>query len=128
MPAAYAPITTEARWRIGEDKYLWFLLLLNGTIPADLETNWAFEWALRETRSDPDLILSRTSAAGQVTVADHIREDTGVTGKHVRVFVPRATSLTLAPGVYFHSLTRTDTGAYTVCAEGPAEILHAATR
>ena len=130
MPGEYAPITTDARWRIGEDKYLWFLLLEDGIVPTDLATAgaWNFEWELRERADDPDSILKLTTAGGGISVQDHAREDTGVVAKHVRVFVPRASSLTLDPGVYWHSLRRTDTGKSAVVAEGPCEILFAATR
>lgn len=127
MPAHYAPILSSHKWRKGEDKYLWFRMKVDGEIPADLE-DWNFEWQLRENAEDPDPILIKTTGDGSVSVADHLDPESELVVKMVRVFVPRSDSLVLDPGVYEHALRRTDAGLSTVTAEGPAELLYAATR
>ena len=124
---AYSPITAQHRFRIGESRPLWYRVVdRDGDIPTDLAT-WTFEWAMRETASDPDLIASRTSAAGHITVALH--DDwyaPGTDVEMVRVWLPAATTELWTPGRYAYALWRVDAGLENVLAEGPFEVLRAA--
>lgn len=127
--AAFAPVTAKHHARIGEDRYLWFRLVdAAGAAFADF-TGWTFEWAMREQREDPDVIMSKVSPTD---IVGAMHDDWKAPGNSIlmaRVFIARGSwPAGMAAGTYFHSLVRTDAGHWSALAEGPFEALHAAVR
>jgi len=120
---AYSPVTSQHRVRIGESRPLWYRVTdREGAIPSDLD-DWTYEWALRETAEDPDLIEGRTSAAGHITVVPHDDwRNPGTDVDMVRVWLPRAVTLQWDAGRYHYALWRMDAGFESVLAEGPFEV------
>lgn len=127
-----SPIPAEAHWRIGEDRDLWFpvyeeLLDKTRVLPTAANT-WTTLFVLRYRRNE-DEESPLISKAGAWDHDDPTVDNGNGTGlAWFRVPILRSDTVSLKPGRYFHSLARTNVGAFRVLAEGYAELLHAATR
>ncbi len=83
-------------------------------------TNDSIEWVMRERPGAATADITKTTVSG-ITITDGI-------GGDCEVAVADTDTLTLLPGMYFHTLRKTDDGAELVWSYGPAVLKQAATR
>ena len=107
---------------IGADHTLEITVVDSAEQPQTM-TGWALEWVLRAQSFDGSgtVQTTKTTAGGQIATAS-----SGGTNNRADITVARADTLSLPPGVYEHTLWRTDGGANTVIAWGPCTLAHPA--
>lgn len=118
MPAARSDIDEKHGWHIGESFEFEFKID-DGTVgsaPAGMGS-WTVAWFVRETPDDPDLTLRKDLGDG----VDFDGTDT------FTVTVDPADTEHMAPGQYWHTLSRVD-GEVRDLSEGYAVIRHSARR
>jgi hypothetical protein len=113
-------IEDSDHWFVGEDKILEFTVYQSDGITPQNITGWTLEWVLRKAASAIAATLSKTTAAG-ITITNALA---GI----CQVAITDDDTVALAPGTYFHTLRRTDSGSETVLAFGTCVLKHAATR
>lgn len=93
--AAYAPITKELNWFIGERKIFRF------TVQTDEDISlWEFRWQVRVDEPDDEPLITKTLASG-IEIFD-------VPEKQVDVTIETSDTESLEPGTFVHALMRSD--------------------
>lgn len=118
----YAPITEEDEFFIGEDKILAFPAFDEDDSPLSVPGGWTFEWILRNNPSSEETLIDKNNAAISL-YPTQAGSNTGI-----QVLVDAVDTLALEPGVFFHTLRRTNLGSKSVMAYGPCVLRYAATR
>jgi hypothetical protein len=97
-----SPIKQGDHWFIGEDRTLRFSVIDEDGLAQNI-SGWSLEWLLRERPWGAQALITKSTGAG-ITITS---PTTGV----CEVAIADDDTIALAPGVYFHTLRRTNAGA-----------------
>ena len=116
----------SAEWFVGEDKSLPFEVYSQDEATIENVTGWAMQWVLRRVQGGDDVKLSKTTSGGGVAISGTYNADPAVNTQRVTVTVADTDTQFFQPGLYMHTLKRTDAGFATVLAYGQVFLKKAA--
>lgn len=109
-------IAAADRFFTNADKTIRFAVKQDDETTAQAITGWALSWVLKRRATDTTPLITKTTAAGSVTITD------GPNGL-CQIAVADEDTAAIRAGLYVHELKRTDVGAETPLCTGTVELL-----